>query len=231
MLNRLPSHCEWNTRTSFPPLPLCLFVRRPWSLALSLFLTASSMENCKRVFLPPSSPLALLFKKKKEKRKNRDTQPAELTCYCKAFTFSQIQCAPQVSGSNASSPNVFSYDVLNPHAANLSAVLHCCSVPLFLCVCVDEPRLKHSALTPAVSCLWTNKALICPGFTGPGCPGLDQCITVIFPTGRSVWGSTLGPSAAQRACGDGEFPAGSGLGCTSSASVSGVWVSRLKCNS
>lgn len=216
-----------NIFSSPPSLPLCSAPLISRSLSLSHSIQHGKLQ---KDFSPPLLPPgSIIFKKRK--RKNRDTQPAELTCYCKAFTFSQIQCAPQVSGSNASSPNVFSYDVLNPHAANLSAVLHCCSVPLFLCVCVDEPRLKHSALTPAVSCLWTNKALICPGFTGPGCPGLDQCITVIFPTGRSVWGSTLGPSAAQRACGDGEFPAGSGLGCTSSASVSGVWVSRLKCNS
>lgn len=42
-----------------PCLLLCLFVQCPWSLSLSL--SAASIANCKRIFIPP---LARLFQKK-----------------------------------------------------------------------------------------------------------------------------------------------------------------------
>lgn len=61
-----------NIFSSPPSLPLC---SAPLiSRSLSLFLTASSMENCKKIFLPPSSPLALLFLKKEKEKTETHSQ-------------------------------------------------------------------------------------------------------------------------------------------------------------
>lgn len=144
------------------------------------------MENCKRVFLPPSSPLALLFLKK-EKEKTETHSQLNLLVTAKPLLSHRFSVRPrflvQMLPAQMSPLMMFLIPTLLTSQPSSTVA----RFPFFcVCVCVDEPRLKHSALTPAVSCLWTNKALICPGFTGPGCPGLDQCITVIFPTGRSV---------------------------------------------
>lgn len=56
VLNRLLSQYKGNTRTSLFPIWLSLtFFRCPWSLSLALSVTASRIENCKRIFflLPP----------------------------------------------------------------------------------------------------------------------------------------------------------------------------------
>ena len=140
-----------NISSSPPSLPLCseLLISRSlsvsqhpaWKIAKGFF------------FSPPSPRLYYLKKKEKKRKKQRHTARRTYLLLQSLYFLTDLECAPQVSCSNASSPNVFSYDVLNPRAANLSAVLHCSLGSLFLCVCVDEQRLKHSALTPAVSCL------------------------------------------------------------------------------
>lgn len=91
---------------SFSFLPTCPFVQHPWSLSLSLS-QHPSMVNCNRLLTPHH--FALLI------QKNQDTHQTKLTCYSKAFTFSQVYSAPQVSGWTAFSPDFSSYNVLNPH--------------------------------------------------------------------------------------------------------------------
>lgn len=159
MPNRLLSHCKWNTRTSlFPPyLAASLF----GALDVSLSRTASSMANCKRIFFcPPSLSPSFAWLYYFQKKNPRHSQPNLLVTAkpLLSFTFSLRRR--------------FLVELLPAQMSSLMMFLIHTQLPS--CPSVDEPGMQLSALSPAVSCLWTNRLFICPGFKRTGLCWLDK---------------------------------------------------------
>lgn len=138
VLNRLLSHCKWNTRTSlFPPyLSASLFN----VLDLSLFLTAYRMANCKRRFFFLLPPWLYYFTKTKTQ-----SQP-NLLVTAKPFLSHRFSQCPrflvQLLPDQMSPCMMFLIHTLLPAQwVPAQPGLHC-FLGSFL---VDEPRLEHSA--------------------------------------------------------------------------------------
>lgn len=167
------STCLYISLFSVLDLPLSLTFCLLVSLSLSCSHSIQHGKLQKDFFFTP--PLALLFQTHSQPNLLVTAKPLLSHRLSRRHRF-LVQLLPV----QMSPPMMFLIHTLPPSLQDPASSVHPCFLGSFL---VDEPRLGHSAYTPAVSCLWTNRALICSEVCRV-CAVPDEYIMLIFPSGQ-----------------------------------------------